>query len=164
MEKFIDTVFYKIHNKIKSIHRFFKFGYLAYKHESMVWDYHGSLELFKEALLYLEPAIRNGYGANRLKTCEKIKTICHLIDRLNKNVDIEKGTDLLNKQYGEPVIEFVDSDRPGFSCMVDNNPNRQSPEFKGIYRRMIKNDMNSEELEYQYMMKLLTRNLRKFWD
>lgn len=160
----MDKILYKIRNKFRDIHRFFKFGYIAYKNESMWYDYHGSLELFKEALLYLEPAIRNGYGANRLKTCKKIKTVCHLIDRFNKNVDVERGSDLVSSIYGKPDIDFVPADRPGFSCMVDNNPNRQSPQFKGFYRRMIKNDINAEELEYQYMMKLITKNLRKFWD
>lgn len=160
----MDKILYKIRNKFRDIRRFFKFGYIAYKHSSMEWDYHGSMELFKEALLYLEPTIRNGYSANREKTCKKIRIICHLIDRFNKNVEVDKGSDMLNQLYGEPEIDFVPADRPGFSCMVDTNPRRQSPEFKALYRRMLKNDMNSEELEYQYMMKLITKNLRRFWD
>lgn len=160
----MDKILYKIRNKFRDIRRFFKFGYIAYKHSSMEWDYHGSMELFKEALLYLEPGIRKGYAANREKTAKTMRTICHLIDRFNKNVDVDKGTEMLNQQYGPPDIDFVPADRPGFSCMVDLNPRRQSKEFKVLYHRMIKNDANSEELEYQYMMKLITKNLRRFWD
>lgn len=160
----MDKILYKIRNKFRDIRRFFKFGYIAYKHESMEWDYHGSMELFKEALLYLEPGIRKGYAANREKTAKTMRIICHLIDRFNQNVNVERGTDLLDSMYGPADIDFVPADRPGFSCMVDTNPRRQSPEFKGIYRRMLKNDKDAEELEYQYMMKLITKNLRKFWD
>lgn len=130
------------------------------------WDHSYSLQIYAYSLKRLKRCIENGYGLDRNKYAKRLQVVINLIERMeDSEKTMEHRYELLDKEFGESDIQMESSeDNFGFFTMKENNPRRNTEEYKKRLNQYLLEARRLNEKDHRLLSKYLFKYSKQFWD
>ena len=133
------------------------------------WDQYFIYVILRHKLILMEKNIRNGHTVGCDKEADNIKICILILDRIINDVYFEMVFDKHAAKWGEPKLEFTDSEKYPDCKTIDvvyknvkteKDKEQESKDFK----RASNHERYLKQQDLDYLFKIMRKHIESWWD
>ena len=163
-KKIWDFIIYDIPQGVESLFLWFKVIW-----NDRNWDQYFIYVILRHKLILMEKNIRNGHTVGCDKEADNIKICILILDRIINDVYFEMVFDKHAAKWGEPKLEFTDSEKYPDCKTIDvvyknvkteKDKEQESKDFK----RASNHERYLKQQDLDYLFKIMRKHIESWWD